>query len=114
MTELDYNRAAFVQAEYRYAQQDDHSIKAVYDDARELTVDASINDATAEELAAAYLAEFGVFKRTFEVDWTGEFSGDDLVGSLPRYDLDGTNVGKAVRIVEDSATGVITTTLRVG
>lgn len=119
MSNLDPGRAAFVQAEYRYADRKNTGVKALYDDAREITVDASIDEGRASVLADAYLAEFSTIKRTFEVDYIGPFQIDDLIGGLPRFTLSdpatdtAAKVGKGVKFVDRPATGGVTVTMRV-
>lgn len=116
MANLDTNRAAFVQQEYRYVIRTNPTVKARNDSARTVEVVGNLDEATANALAGKYLAE-NVSPRVFDVIIQGVTFLDSFVGTVPtfilnapRYQTDG-RVYKVVGFTTDFEAN--TTTLQV-
>lgn len=83
---LDTNRAAFVQQEYRYTPKDDPLVLARNPAARTVEVSTNLDEATANALAAKYLAE-NASPRVFEIVIQGVTFLDSFVGTVPSFTL---------------------------
>lgn len=84
MATYDTNRAAFVQQEYRFATKSNSTVKARNDAARTVEVATNLDAASAEALAAKYLAE-NASPRAFEIVLEGVTYLDSFVGTVPTF-----------------------------
>lgn len=82
---MDYERAAFVQQEYRFATSEDLSVLANYPNAVERIFNTQLNSTDATALASNLLENLKVPAIIYEVELDSMIMSDDLAGSLPRY-----------------------------
>ncbi|MFI8666883.1 hypothetical protein ACIGGE_10650 [Qipengyuania sp. NPDC077410] len=81
---IDPERAAFIKHEYRYITAKNAAILGADKSARSVEIQANVNEATANSLAATILAQ-NANARIYEVVIEGLIELDDLVGGIPRY-----------------------------
>ena len=80
----DYEHALFVLHEYRIAEAKTPSILATNDKAAEIEIDTALNEADADALADAILAD-NVNPRLHEVDIEGLLWLDNFIGGPPSW-----------------------------
>lgn len=120
MPDLDPVRAAFVQSAYRHVSATDNAVKATYSDAREITLDTSLaSEAAASTFASAYLAEFKVPKRYFELTFRGTLELEDWLApptfTLNEPKLNAVNLPcKAISATVSYKAGTTTMIVRAG
>lgn len=82
---MDYERAAFVQNEFRYATSEDLSVVANYANASEVMISSQLSSTDATSLAANMLNELKAPSLLFEVEVDAMIMSDDFATALPRY-----------------------------
>lgn len=87
MSNLDHNRATFVQNEYRYSRSFDAATKAIHQKSESLTIDTNLEQSVADALSIALLNELKNPAKAFEIEIQGIVSLDIFAGSVPRYTL---------------------------
>ena len=80
----DYEHALFVLNEYRYAEAKSEGIRAINDSASTIEIVTSLNEADAQELADAILAD-NVNPRLHEVNIEGLLWLNNFVGGPPSW-----------------------------
>jgi len=95
----DTNRASFVQQAYRYVTAVDNSIIARNPTAREVEINTNLNQASAQALANAYLAD-NKQPRAYEVQIEGVIFLDTLADGVPRFILESPKSdGRTLKLV---------------
>ncbi|MDF0540744.1 hypothetical protein PX699_00175 [Sphingobium sp. H39-3-25] len=112
------NRAAFVKNEFRYGIAENAAVLADEPNAREIIIDASLDEESAQALADAYLNETEIFGMAFELSIEGIISAKDFAGhpplfrvTLPNHNIPTFRVFRAVYVSPDYMSG--RTTIRV-
>lgn len=81
---IDPSRAAFVKNEYRYAKAEDFSTKAVYENARKISIPSQLSQSAAQALATNLLAKLKLTSEGLEIEIQEYWTLDMFNAALPR------------------------------